>query len=131
MPNSTIKTYQDLHVYQNLYRVMKIVLIEIIPSSPKEEKFNLVDQLRRACKAPLALIAEGFAKRCQLRQWRKYLDDALGTCFEMINHLTICSDVYGKFINVTRCKEAISIYDLNCKQITRLKQSWQNYQDNK
>ena len=50
-------------IYQNLYLAMKIVLTEIIDSLPREEKYDLVDQLRRGCKAPPALIAEGFAKR--------------------------------------------------------------------
>ena len=30
--------------------------------------------MRRACKAGPALIAEGFAKRYQARNWQKYID---------------------------------------------------------
>lgn len=60
-----IKTFQDLIVYKNLYKAMIIVLTKIIPDLPKEEKFDLVDQMRRCCKAGPALIAEGFAKRYQ------------------------------------------------------------------
>lgn len=60
-----IKTFRDLIVYQNLYKAMKIVLTKIIPRLPKEEKYNLVDQMRRCCQAAPALIAEGFAKRYQ------------------------------------------------------------------
>ena len=59
----SIKSFRDLLIYQNLYLAMKIVLTEIIDSLPREEKYDLVDQLRRGCKAPPALIAEGFAKR--------------------------------------------------------------------
>ncbi len=127
----TIRTFQDLDVYQNIYKAMKKVMLEIIPSLPKEERYDLIDQMRRCCKASLALIAEGFAKRYQKRQWRKYLDDAMGECYEMINHLAICKDIYNKHVNIKKCDDVIDIYEISCKQLTRLKQSWTNYQENK
>jgi four helix bundle protein len=126
-----IKTYKDLVIYQNLYKAMKIALLEIIPSLPKEEKYDLVSQMRRACKAPPALLAEGFAKRYQKRQWKKYLDDVLGECYEMINHLTVCMDIYHKFVSKEKCKEVIDTYEVSCKQLTKLKQIWTNYHENK
>jgi four helix bundle protein len=126
-----IKTYQDLEVYQNLYKAMIIVLTKIIQKLPKEEKFDLVDQMRRASKAGPSLLAEGFAKRYQKRQWKKYLTDTTGECYEMINHLSVCIDVYGDFVGVKLCKEVIDIYDHSCKQLTKLSQSWQNFHERK
>lgn len=126
-----IKTFQDLIVYKNLYKAMIIVLTKIIPDLPKEEKFDLVDQMRRCCKAGPALIAEGFAKRYQKRNWSKYIDDTIGECNEMIHHLSICVDVYQGFINPALCKEVIDLYTVTCKQLTKLKQSWKNYHDEK
>ena len=38
---------------------------DIVPKLPNCEKFDLVDQLRRACKTIPRLIAEGYAKRHQ------------------------------------------------------------------
>lgn len=125
--NKTIKSFQDLVVYQNLYRAMKIVLEEIIPSLPKEEKYDLADQMRRASKAGPALIAEGFAKRYQKRQWKKYINDTIGECNEMIHHLSVCIDVYRTHVQVHSCKKAIDYYDVSCKQLTRLGQVWQDY----
>jgi len=61
--NKTIKSFHNLIVYQNLYRAMVLVLTKVLPNLPKEEQFDLKDQMRRACKAGPALIAEGFAKR--------------------------------------------------------------------
>lgn len=43
MDKKPIKNFQDLIVYQNLYETMKVVLRDIIPSLPKEERFDLVD----------------------------------------------------------------------------------------
>lgn len=125
----SIKSFRDLIVYQNLYKVMILVITKILPSLPRDEKFDLVDQMRRACKAAPALLAEGFAKRYQKRQWSKYLNDTIGECNEMIHHISVCMDVYKKFIDVRICNEALGLYDISCKQITKLGQSWKNYHD--
>jgi four helix bundle protein len=124
-----LRTFQDLDVYQNLYRAMLIVLKNVIPKLPKEERFDLVDQARRACKAPPAILAEGFAKRYQKKAWGKYIDDTIGECYETINHLSVCIDVYGKYVDLKLCNEAINLYIISCKQLTNLKKSWRNYHD--
>ena len=72
MENKPIKSYRDLRIYQNLYEVMILVLTKIVPKLPREEKYDLGDQMRRACKAGPALIAEGFAKRYQKKLAKIY-----------------------------------------------------------
>lgn len=124
-----IKTFQDLIVYQNLYKAMLIVLKEILPTLPKEERFDLVVQMRRACKAGSALIAEGFAKRYQKKNWERYINDTIGESYEMIHHLSICSQVYSQYIKESSCNEAVNLYDITCKQLTNLKKSWKNYHE--
>lgn len=126
-----IKSFKDLIVYQNLYKAMLILLNEIIPDLPREEKFDLVDQMRRCCKTSPALIAEGFAKRYFKMQWRKYLNDTIGECNEMIHHLSVCIDVYGEFVNIEKCKKLIDVYDITCKQLTKLKEKWTDYHEHK
>lgn len=128
--NKTIRSFQDLKVHQNLYQAMIIVLTKIIPELPKEEKYDLVDQLRRCCKAGPALLAEGFAKRYQKRNWRKYLDDTMGECNEMIHHLSVCSDVYSKYVDLKLSKDLIKIYDISNRQLYRLRESWQDFHKN-
>jgi len=128
--NKTIRSYRDLRVYQGLYNAMILVLTEIIPNLPKEEKYDLVSQMRRSCKASPALLAEGFAKRYQKRNWRKYLDDTIGEGNEMIHHLSVCLDVYSRYINEKLCQELIDIYDVSNKQLYKLRNSWQNFHEN-
>lgn len=125
-----IKSFRDLRVYQNLYRAMMMVLTKIIPKLPKEEKYDLKDQMRRACKAAPALIAEGFAKRYQKKNWQKYIDDTTGECNEMEHHLSVCIDVYPSYVDSKLCKEVIDIYDLACAQLYNLKKSWKNFHKN-
>lgn len=129
MEKRPIKSFKDLIVYQNLYRAMVLVITKILPALPRQEKFDLVDQMNRASKAGPALLAEGFAKRYQIRQWRKYLNDTIGECNEMIHHLSVCVDIYGKFVDIKLCKETIDLYDKSCRQITKLGQSWKDYHD--
>ena len=54
-----INSFSDLDVYQRLSRLRKVVLIKIIVKLPKEERYDLIDQMRRACKAACAILAEG------------------------------------------------------------------------
>lgn len=125
--NKTIRSFRDLRAYQTLYKAMKIVMIKIIPRLPKEEKYDLADQMRRARKAPLALLAEGFAKRYQKRQWAKYLDDCIGECNEMSNHLSICHDIYLKYLELKDIDEALALYDFGSRQVYKLKESWKDF----
>ena len=125
----TIKSFQDLRVYQNMYKAMVEVLTKVIPALPKEEKFDLVDQMRRASKAGPALLAEGFAKRYQKKNWHKYLNDATGECNEMIHHISVCVDVYSGNVDVELCKSLINSYDICCRQMTNLGKVWKNYHE--
>ncbi len=60
-----ITSFKDLEVYQSSYNSMLIVMKEIVPKLPENEKYDLKDQLSRACKTIPRLIAEGYAKRHQ------------------------------------------------------------------
>jgi hypothetical protein len=43
-----IKSFQDLDVYQSSYKAMLSVFKHILPKLPKEEEYDLKDQLRRS-----------------------------------------------------------------------------------
>ena len=122
-----IRTFQDLHVYQNLYRAMIIVHTRIICHLPKEEQFDLVSQMRRASKAGPALLAEGFAKRYYKRHWQKYLHDAMGESNEMIHHLSVVLSIYQNCVDEVLCRETIDLYDKSCRQLTKLANSWKDF----
>lgn len=125
----SITTFRDLRVYENLYQTMVSVLKDVVPRLPKEEKYDLCDQMRRACKAPPALLAEGFAKRYQPRSWKKYIEDAIGESYEMMNHLTVCIDVYAPHVDVQTCKVLIGQYEIACKQLYKLRENWQDFHE--
>ena len=99
---------------------------------PDSEKYDLTSQLSRACKAIPRLIAEGYAKRHQKAGFRKYIDDAMGECNEMVVSLSQCRDIYPKFmVNVQRCDEIIDMYDKTGRQLYKLGNSWTNFKRQK
>lgn len=51
-----IASFRDLKVYQKSYDAAITVIKQIIPKLPREEKFDLADQLRRSVKAIPRLI---------------------------------------------------------------------------
>ena len=119
-----VRSFLDLVVYQNIYKAMMAVLTKVVPKLPKEEKFDLGGQMRRACKAPPALIAEGYAQKHHRKAWQKYLNDAIGECNEMIVHLSCTRDVYFEYADVNICQDLIETYDIGGKQLYRLADSW-------
>lgn len=126
---NSIKSYNDLRVYQNTYEAMLIVHKEIIPRLPKEEKYDLVDQMRRCSKGIPALIAEGFARRYQKKSWNKYLEDAIGEINEMQHHLDVCIDIYSQYVNIQKCRQVRELYMTSAGQAYKLKSTWQNFHE--
>jgi len=122
-----VRSFFELDVYQNLYKAMITILTKVVPKLPKEERFDLADQMRRACKAPPALIAEGYAKKHHQKAWIKYLYDSIGECNEMIVHLSCVKDVYSNYVDKNLCEELIKAYDISGKQLYRLAESWRAF----
>jgi four helix bundle protein len=122
-----IVSFKDLEVYRNSYNGMLIVMKEIIPKLPDTERYDLKDQLSRACKAIPRLIAEGYAKRHQKLGFQKYIDDSMSECNEMVVSLSQAKDIYPTYVNVKRCDELIDIYDKSGRQLYKLGNAWTNF----
>ncbi len=123
----SIASFRDLEVYQRSYRAMKITMDEIVRKLPNEEKYNLTDQCRQACQAIPRLIAEGYAKRHQVRGFHKYIDDAMAEANEMVVSLEQVKDLYPKYVDLIICKRLIKTYDVVARQLYCLGQSWENF----
>jgi four helix bundle protein len=106
-PKKTIKSFKDLDVYQNTYNAMIEVFKYILPNLPKEEQYDLKDQLRRSVKAIPRLIAEGHSKRHQKRGFQKYLDDAMAESNETIVSLCQARDLYPESIDTDKASRQL------------------------
>lgn len=124
MTSKTAYSFLDLDVYKTTYKAGITVNKEIALELPDKEKYDLRDQLRRASKSIPALIAEGYAKKHHGKSWKKYLDDAIGECNEMIVHLSFAKDLYPDHVDIKLCEELIKTYNVAGKQLFRLGESW-------
>ncbi|HUU29406.1 MAG TPA: four helix bundle protein [archaeon] len=70
-----IKTYKDLRVYQNaMEAAMKI--FELTREFPPEEKYSMVDQIRKSSRSVCANLAEAWRKRRYQAAFVSKLSDA-------------------------------------------------------
>jgi len=126
-----IRSFKDLEVYQTSYRAMREVFKDILPKLPVEEKYDLVDQLRRATKAVPRLIAEGHSKRHQRKGFQKYLDDAMAESNETIVSLLQAKDLYSSFVDIKLCERLIDTYDKISRQCYNLALAWDKFGERK
>jgi four helix bundle protein len=71
------KSFRDLRVYQ-LARKAVGEIFEATNAFPREERYELTDQIRRSARATKALIAEGWARRRYKAAFISKIDEALG-----------------------------------------------------
>jgi len=122
-----IRSFYDLNVYQSTYETSIIVLTKIIPKLPKEEQFDLTQQLRRSVKAIPRLIAEAYSKRHQKKGFQALIDDAMQESNETIVSLSHVKDAYK--IEVDMCKKLIDVYDKASRQLYNLSLAWSNFKE--
>ncbi len=122
-----IRSFRDLDVYNGSYDASVIVLTKLVPKLPKEERFDLADQLRRSAKAVPRLIAEGYAKKHQKKGFQKYIDDAMAEANETVVGLCQCRDIYSKYINPELCEKLIDEYDKVGRQLYNLGKAWDTF----
>ena len=70
-----IKTYRELRVYQNAIETA-MEIFRITKSFPAEEKFSLVDQMRRSSRSVCTNLAEAWRKRRYRAAFIAKLSDA-------------------------------------------------------
>jgi four helix bundle protein len=77
----TIRSYRELRVYQAaIDAAMRI--FEITKTFPAEEKFSMVDQMRRASRSVCSNIGEAWRKRRYPAHFRSKLSDSEGEAEE-------------------------------------------------
>jgi four helix bundle protein len=73
--------FKDLKVYQMAYK-LAMEIFEISKSFPKEERYSLTDQIRRASRSVCANLAEGYRKRRYPKHFVSKMTDADGEASE-------------------------------------------------
>ncbi len=107
----TIKSFQDLEIYQSTYKAMLLVCKSILPKLLKPEQNVLKEQLSSSVDAIPKIIVEGYSRRHQNKQFLKYFEDALAKSNDTIISLRQAIDLYPTFIDASLCKELLDTYN--------------------
>ncbi|MDD4271855.1 MAG: four helix bundle protein [Patescibacteria group bacterium] len=90
-----IRSFTDLNAWREGHKLV-LMVYEITKKFPREEIFELANQLRRAVVSITSNIAEGFSRR-SYKEKTQFYSISLGSITEIQNQLLIAKDV--KYIN--------------------------------
>jgi four helix bundle protein len=76
-----IRTFRDLEVFKGSYNAA-LTVSQLCEGFPAFEQVELARQLRRAARSVPGNIAEGWAKRHSTAEFKRYLQNAFGSCQE-------------------------------------------------
>ncbi|PZR39937.1 MAG: diversity-generating retroelement protein bAvd family protein [Azospira oryzae] len=80
---SKLKGYRDLIVYQKAF-ALAMNIFRITKTFPSEEKYALIDQIRRSSRAICSCLAEAYRKRSYQGYFVNKISDADGENSETI-----------------------------------------------
>ena len=114
---TNIRSYRELRVYQNAFEAA-MTIFEITKSFPQEEKYSMVDQMRRSSRSVCSNIAEAWRKRRYPAHFISKLSDSEGEAEETRVWLQF-SD-HCKYINQQTVNDLDAKYDLILGQLVRM-----------
>jgi len=71
-----IKHFRDLEVYRRAFEAA-MTIFQVTKKFPAEEKYSLVDQIRRASRSVCANIAEAWRKRRYIAVFKNKMTDSM------------------------------------------------------
>ncbi|MEE8201785.1 MAG: four helix bundle protein [Candidatus Acidoferrales bacterium] len=86
-----LKSFQELDAWKKAHR-LALAVYTLTRDFPREERFALVSQLRRAAASVGANIAEGFGRR-STKDFLRYLEIASGSLEETRHFLILSQDL--------------------------------------
>lgn len=86
-----MRNYKDLRVWDEAHR-LTLAVYKATHGFPKEERFGLTSQIRRASASIAANLAEGCGRRSD-REMARYVQIAMGSGAELSYHLLLARDL--------------------------------------
>jgi len=103
MINKKIKSFTDLDTWKEGHKLV-LLIYESTKFFPKEERFALTDQIRRAAVSITSNIAEGFSRQ-SLREKIQFYSISKGSNTEVQNQSIIAKDL--KYLDQEKFLELI------------------------
>src|SRR3990170_2434220 len=100
-----LKNYKELKVWQKSYQLC-LDVYKITKSFPKEERYGLISQIRRAAVSVPSNIAEGYGRKTT-PEYIHALYMAYGSCCELDTQIQLSGDLgYIKTEQIEELKES-------------------------
>jgi four helix bundle protein len=115
-----IRTFEDLECWKACRHLRLFVTRKVVSILPRDEKFELASQLRRAARSTTANIAEGYG-RFHYRDNYKFCSNSRGSLFEVLDHLITAND--DGYIDNELFAEGRALFD----QARRILNGYMNY----
>src|SRR5713101_6730912 len=112
-----INSYKDLRVYQSAMEAAMRVF-QLTKNFPSEEKYSMVDQMRRASRSVCANIAEAWRKRRYQAASVAKLSDAESEACETQVWIEFASKCH--YVDDATTKELDTAYDQILSQLVRM-----------
>jgi len=119
MTQSRFKSYRDLEVWQLAMTLAK-QMYEITAAFPSDERFGLVNQMRRAAVSIPSNIAEGHA-RSSTAEFQRFIMIAMGSVAELETQVLLSLDL--GFLNLDQQEQLMPKLDQIGKMLRGLHQS--------
>jgi len=84
-----IRHFRDLEVYRRAFDAA-MAIFQMTKAFPSDEKFSLVDRIRRSSRSVCANLAEGWRKRRYLAVFKNKITDAMQEASETQCWLEFC-----------------------------------------
>lgn len=119
-----IKTFRDLEVYA-LAHDLAMKIFDVTRAFPAEERYSLIDQVRRSSRSVAVNIAEGWGKRRYENVFKRHLMDSNGSVEETKSWLLIALDC--QYIQNDTYDSLFKGYEELGAKLWNLHDSWQSF----
>lgn len=86
-----MRNYKDLRVWDEAHR-LTLAAYRATVAFPKDERFGMISQIRRASGSIPANLAEGCGRRSD-GEMSRFVHIAMGSCAELSYHLLLAKDL--------------------------------------
>jgi four helix bundle protein len=114
---ANIRSYGELRVYQSAFQ-LAMQIFEITKSFPPEEKYSMVDQMRRSSRSVCANIGEAWRKRRYPAHFVTKLSDSETEAEETRVWLEFA--LHCRYISQDKFDELDTKYDLVIGQLVKM-----------
>ena len=92
---------------------------------PKDERFDLRDQIRRACKSVVDNIVEGYSHKDTPAKAKSFWRISMGSANEIVEHLE--QVILLSYSTTEIVKPLADEYTVIAKQLNKLIQNWKKF----